>query len=251
MSCGKSKCKRKCCCQPAKLNVADYVYAAVEGNIQLDSGETRFVNSPPTNPFSNPYNCVRGNLSGFDPVTGIFTAPRTALYQVSVWANYLQERVACPGPSGFIGPFPCRDCTGCTGINGIDGLCCKGPSGCVGAVVIPPLVGTTNTQICRELKENICGAPGTGFGGLDIAVVGQTAPWSFICLPGSTGTTECNYVASATLGASIPLRAGEKLMVSVFQENNQERRVFLFLEWMIVQGPFINLGKPRGPGVGT
>ena len=121
----------------------------------------------------------------------------------------------------------------------------------MGAVVIPPLVGTTNTQICRELKENICGAPGTGFGGLDIAVVGQTAPWSFICLPGSTGTTECNYVASATLGASIPLRAGEKLMVSVFQENNQERRVFLFLKWMIVQGPFINLGKPRGPGVGT
>lgn len=199
----------KCCPKPYTPS-ADYVYAAVEGNILLDSGETRFVNSPPTNPASDPYNCVRGRLEGFDPVTGIFTAPRTALYSVSVWANYFKL-----GGSS------------------------------------PQLQGTTNTAIQRELIENICGAPGTGFGGLDIAVVSQTAPWSLICPSGSAGATGCNYLASSSLGGDIPLRKGEKLIISVFQENDQSERVSLFLEWMIVRGPKIDLGKPRGPGVGT
>ena len=237
-----------CCCNPPPKPRADYVYAAVEGNILLESGETRFIEFPPTNLASDPYNCVRGELSGFDPVTGVFTAPRTALYHVSVWANYFVESIICP--TGTSGPFQCSDCTGCTGIVGPGGLCCTGPAGCTGAIVLPPLVGTTNTQVRRELKENICGAPGSGFGGLDIAVVGQTAPWSLICEPG-TGATGCNYISNASLGGNIPLRKGEKLIISVFQENDQSRRVSLFLEWMIVRGPNINLGKPRGPGVGT
>jgi len=195
----------KCCPKPYTPS-ADYVYAAVEGNILLDSGETRFVNSPPTNPASDPYNCVRGRLEGFDPVTGIFTAPRTALYSVSVWANYFQ-----PGQS------------------------------------LPQIGGTTVTTVERFLVENICGGPGTGQPkGLDIAVVSQTAPWT--SRPGEIGF---DYFAGSSLGGDIPLRKGEQLIISVFQENDQSQRVSLFLEWMIVRGPKIDLGKPRGPGVGT
>ncbi len=194
-----------CCCYPSqKLSNANYVYAAVEGNIQLDSGESRFVEFPPTNPVSDPYNCVRGNLSGFDPVTGRFTAPKTAIYQVSAWANYFSN-VSPTGTSR--------------------------------------LTGETNTQVCRFLTKNICGGPGTGQPmGLDIAIVGQTAPWSRLGV---------NFIASASLGGCVPLRAGEQMLIRVFQENEEGQRVFLFLEWMIVQGPYINLGVPRGPGVGT
>lgn len=186
--------KERCCCNSQTIKNAIYVYADVKDSITLTNEEVRSVDA---------YQCIRGNLAGFDPVTGVFTAPKTALYDVSVWADYRHSST--------------------------------------GTV----LDGVTNTQLRRELIENICGGPGSGFGGLNIVLIGQTAPFSLVA---GTGT---NPISSSSLGGSVPLRAGEQLKVVVYQENVQTESVQLFLELMIVQREYINLDSLRGPGVGT
>lgn len=187
-----------CCgCNSQKLSNALYVYAGVEGNITLDNEEYRIVEALDT--ADGPvYPCIRGTLAGFDPVTGVFTAQKTALYDVSVWIDYFRDATA------------------------------------------PVLDGVTTTAINRELIENICGSPGNGSTGPN--VICQTAPFSLTDGPGSFP------VASSSLGGSIPLRAGEKIRISVYQQNDQDESVQVFMELMIVQREYINLDTLRGPG---
>jgi hypothetical protein len=192
--------KKGCCCCPTqRIPFATYIYAAVEGNVSIASGEARVLGDDT----DTIYRYERGTLKGFDPVTGIFVAPKTTLYRVNAWVNYFRIRESSD----------------------------------------PALLdGVTTTSIERDLQENICGAPGTGFGGLDIAIVSQTAPWSLI------GGDGGNFLASSSLGGNIPLRQGDRLQLSIFQTNTSAVDAQIFAEVFIEQGPNITLGLPRGPG---
>jgi len=67
---------------------AKYVYASANGNVIVTSrGETPLIKgvSDPRLPI---YTCVKGNLEGFDPFSGIFKAPKTGFYDVTLFCNY-------------------------------------------------------------------------------------------------------------------------------------------------------------------
>ena len=189
----------------------DYFYTALEGSIQLESGEGRFIEYkdgdgcdgvPPPCPV---WRCLQGDVfchpDSLDVVKGVFTAPSSSFYDVSLWVNYF-----------YIQPMGTED------IN-----------------------GTTTTTLRRNLKKNICGFPGTGFGGLDIAIPLATNVFSRF---------GDNSIAGATISCCLPLQRGEQLKVHIFQQNDQGVPVTMFAEWLVKRGKRIDecLAKCRGLG---
>ena len=68
---------------------ARFVYAGIDGNVLVSSGkETPLISMSPdlTYPI---YPCLKGNLEGFDPYAGFFTAPRTGFYDISLFCHYM------------------------------------------------------------------------------------------------------------------------------------------------------------------
>ena len=67
---------------------ARYVYASVNGNVIVTSRyDTPLIKGVPDPRFPI-YTCVKGNLEGFDPLSGIFKAPKTGFYDVTLFCNY-------------------------------------------------------------------------------------------------------------------------------------------------------------------
>nr|QBK90457.1 MAG: hypothetical protein LCPAC103_01380 [Pithovirus LCPAC103] len=208
--CRKKKCPKKCPKRCPKIQT-DYFYTAVEGSIRLQSGQQRFIEFEDgdgcagTEPPCPIWRCLRGDFfchpDSFDPITGIFTAPSSNFYDVSLAVNY------------FYDPTP----------------------------IDPRITGRTTTTLCRNLQENICGFPGTGFMGLDIAVLTSTNPFS------NFGT---NCIASAVINYCIPLNRGDKLLVMIFQENDQAVEVTMFAQMLVKRGKRIDPCIDRCEGLG-
>lgn len=189
---------------PSKEN--NYLYTAVEGSIQLNSGQERIIDYQEGDGCGSSctsctdstacgschtWRCIQGDIfchpESFNPVTGIFTAPTSNFYQVSLTVNYF-----------YIQP------------EGTDRI-----------------TGISTTTLQRNLQKNICGLPGTGFDGLDIAVLSSTNPFS------AFGD---NTIASAVISYDIPLQRGDQLKVLIFQENDADVAVTIFSEWLIKRG---------------
>jgi len=51
------------------------------------------INTPLLRGISDPdrpiYACVKGNLEGFNPYTGVFSAPKTGFYKITIFCNYI------------------------------------------------------------------------------------------------------------------------------------------------------------------
>jgi hypothetical protein len=222
--------KEKCYCvkstdchyQPRHItkrpSKAKYAYAAVEGDIEIDNKEFREVGNPagsdPTYPcFRGPLIAKSGGRKGFDPVTGVFTS------------------TAPPGKAALY-------------------------SVSVWPVYIPfgtePVEGKTTTIIDRQLRKNICGAPGSGAGGLNISIPGAGS----VYIQSAPNRRPESFNA---VHALIPLRGpskkgakdAESFSISCYQENDQEKVAQLFLELLIAEEGPIDLGMCRGPGCGT
>lgn len=181
---------------PSKEN--NYLYTAVEGSVLLNSGQERVIDyqkgdgtSCTDSTLCHTWRCTQGDIFGhpdsFNPSTGIFTAPSSNFYKVSLAVNYFYIQ-----PEGTV-----------------------------------RITGTSTTTLRRNLRENICGLPGTGFDGLDIAVLSSTNPFS------AFGD---NTIASAVISYDIPLQRGDQLKVLIFQENDANVTVTIFSEWLIKRG---------------
>jgi len=67
---------------------ARYVYASADGNVIVSPRyETPLIKGV-TDRRLPIYTCVKGNLEGFDPLSGIFKAPKTGFYDVTLFCNY-------------------------------------------------------------------------------------------------------------------------------------------------------------------
>lgn len=91
--------------------------------------------------------------------------------------------------------------------------------------------GVTTTQLCRKLKENICGVEVDETLINDIALVSSTNPISAL---------GANSVASANIAFCLPLHRGDQAIVGIFQRNEQEVDMQIFAELMIKRGDRID-----------
>lgn len=104
----------------------------------------------------------------------------------------------------------------------------------------PDITGVTTTQLCRKLKENICGVEIDEILINDIALISSTNPISALGV---------NSIASANIVYCIPLRRGDQVIVGIFQRNDQDVDMQIFAELMIKRGKRIDpcLDRCQGP----
>lgn len=153
---------------------AKYVYASVNGNaIVTSGGETPLIKGVIDARFPI-YTCVKGNLEGFDPFSGIFKAPKTGFYDVTLFCNYYLYDVTKVSGQTYT------------------------------KMVI--FNSNTKTDFVHPLGSTNIFAPFQG-----------------------------GYISAASISGTIPLVEGDRLTVSLYQQNNKKQAAEIYAELTILQ----------------